>query len=909
MSNFKLHEAHHFKLLKKLEKMDEIASPSFGTLSNTTDCEYEDNFNYYSEIDVKKLIRNLSSSYFKKEKFNAENYIIDKNFREEALKNSQKVKDNFNLAKDKIHFKKAPFLLDEFSKEMEDVYYKNLSKRIALNTTKCYLDNHVRENGYDIQIDISNKTISYSYTIHFKGADKHPAILLKTRNENLLFFFLQKIYGKQEVNNLKEAILKEFIKILSEKRYFQKIKPLVFLYDNLPNYIKKAISEKEKGEKSYKIPDALLWEHFMDFVQYDVGNRDASYYVIYLMTLMTPKYCIKKFRKDQRLVIEVYDGLDDRSSFDKLVRDYEYSETFSIGKNTLESSNKDVFVTLLNSYIQLHEKDADIAIFEPSGAHFHQGIHNVNPYASYGRKHKATYWLHTDTKRDKIYILNRWESYKGLGYALAKDGRSVQQYSFTKGYNEEGYYNPLDIVKFTQYNSKGEPITTNVPVILVYHAKYVKKWERINQGMRLGMNVLMIVVGVATIYSGVGSLMLYATLADIGLATTDIIIQGEADLARKDFRGDAGKKFLASWDQIYTYVGLATFSPVALNAVKTVAIHGPKMVAAGADLLQVSGKRVVKEAAYEKVKEFTLKAIHSLEIPNFNKTGMQILQRGADSIPEIKKAAKLQDVGVIFVAGSDDTVAAIYRGVPIASGKPKDVSRHLREAFDIKGKTNLKKHLDELVAEVEEKAISFNFARQISKQLGDELDISVLPQIVARIRRTTFYKNFDIIVVDRNNYKYRRLFQIWQDNPRSYGFFVRSKKARLRDYNNVIVDGPKIYLFSGEVIGEILTLNKHTLQHELFHVEMHAKLIDQLGMKRYLILDAKIPTHIREEYVVHRLLNSGGKAVEAKEIGREINLINKEYRPNAGINKSLTKDYLKNRWNLKNELKKIGITY
>ena len=90
---------------------------------------------------------------------------------------------------------------------------------------------------------------------------------------------------------------------------------------------------------------------------------------------------------------------------------------------------------------------------------------------------------------------------------------------------------------------------------------------------------------------------------------------------------------------------------------------------------------------------------------------------------------------------------------------------------------------------------------------------------------------------------------------------------------------------------------------------MHAKLIDQLGMNRYLALDAKIPIHIREEYVVHRLLNTEGKSVDALEIVEEIDLINGKYRPKAGIHNSLTKDYLKYKWNLKNELKKIGVTY
>jgi hypothetical protein len=90
---------------------------------------------------------------------------------------------------------------------------------------------------------------------------------------------------------------------------------------------------------------------------------------------------------------------------------------------------------------------------------------------------------------------------------------------------------------------------------------------------------------------------------------------------------------------------------------------------------------------------------------------------------------------------------------------------------------------------------------------------------------------------------------------------------------------------------------------------MHANLIETLGMERYLKLDAKIPMHIREEYVVHRLLNKGGRSVDAEEIVKEINYINDSYRPVGNIKSPLTKEYLKDKWTLEGELKKIGITF
>ena len=61
---------------------------------------------------------------------------------------------------------------------------------------------------------------------------------------------------------------------------------------------------------------------------------------------------------------------------------------------------------------------------------------------------------------------------------------------------------------------------------------------------------------------------------------------------------------------------------------------------------------------------------------------------------------------------------------------------------------------------------------------------------------------------------------------------------------------------------------------------MHANLIDKLGLKKYQELINKIPTHIKEEYVVHRFLKIKSKVMNDLEIEREIELINMRYSPN-----------------------------
>jgi hypothetical protein len=123
----------------------------------------------------------------------------------------------------------------------------------------------------------------------------------------------------------------------------------------------------------------------------------------------------------------------------------------------------------------------------------------------------------------------------------------------------------------------------------------------------------------------------------------------------------------------------------------------------------------------------------------------------------------------------------------------------------------------------------------------------------------------------------------------------------------VHLKGPKIYVFRGNTPHGLVAIKKHTLQHEIFHVEMHARLIEKFGYEKYLQIIEKIPTHIKEEYVVHRFLTSKSKAMDLKEIKNEIRMINKKYRKKSELENSVDKAHLETEWNLWEELKNLKL--
>lgn len=195
----------------------------------------------------------------------------------------------------------------------------------------------------------------------------------------------------------------------------------------------------------------------------------------------------------------------------------------------------------------------------------------------------------------------------------------------------------------------------------------------------------------------------------------------------------------------------------------------------------------------------------------------------------------------------------------------------------------------------------------IVDEAGDILDVSKLARIGERIRESTKLNNFEILVVDRNNQAFSKMFKAWQNNHNIVeGVFI--PKSGIYPKYGGYVKGPKIYLFSGIHPRGGVVLKNHTLQHEIFHAEMHAKLIEQLGFEKYQKVINKIPMHIKEEYVVHRFLRAKPKALNIEELSNEFKRINSHYRKLAG-QPSLTETYLKNEWTLKNELKKLKIYY
>lgn len=260
----------------------------------------------------------------------------------------------------------------------------------------------------------------------------------------------------------------------------------------------------------------------------------------------------------------------------------------------------------------------------------------------------------------------------------------------------------------------------------------------------------------------------------------------------------------------------------------------------------------------------------------------------------------LLDIATLSVDGIDNLLRTQAR-------KTRDVGYELIEKTKDTNKQNkINKIVDDLDEFADEKIRSLNIGDDIANSADDFVDVTEIPKITSKVKKLYNFKSFDIVVVDRNNKEFVKLFNAWKDNPIVEGVFFR-KNNRYNRYR-LNVKGPRIYLFKGDTVEGVFNIKKHTLQHEIFHVEMHGHLIKKLGIEKYNKIVDKIPTYIKEEYVVHRFLKTKTKALNKAEFRTELNNINLKYRKEAGL-PPLTKEYLDKSWTLKNELRKVNIKY
>lgn len=565
-----------------------------------------------------------------------------------------------------------PFVyINEEKKKIVTNFSGKLNKRID------YLEG---TSGYIIKIDAAREIIIASLQIYYENTkqyradagdtinpndfrinDKYVAIELTTKNLTDFCYLLKSILGNTGFETIKRRIAEEYAGQIKKIAHENEA---VFLYSNIPefafNYLSGLLSSNQ------------VFEHLALLKNYDdtgifSGFVDSSGAIINLLRVIgnAPELYFKLL-DNPLLVKELYINLDSTSIF-----------------GGIEQDNRSLFASFLTALCLNMQFEGQLKVNENN-----EPVELPTFYIGGNFKLDSNVDSDKDQYQDKIFLKQQLERTKKFQRSFSNSAgiptsNTIEDsYTYKVDIGKGSYFYPLQPVKLINADIIGLKDDQNfivVPAIFVKAISDNAEWEEINRDIRIGANILAIVLGLITLGS---SSVLMTTLAviDITVSMSDIAIQS----AKEDIEKlEGGKEFLDIWDKILLAGGIAA-APLALKSAFTL------------------GAKVFSRATLEATKEFIsirlAKIILEMNIANFTGNTVKVLANGVEVYDEtlrtikILEATELQKAGVIFVKGEMQIgnsvktgFAVMHDGELIASGTAKEVRESLKDIITLKG--------------------------------------------------------------------------------------------------------------------------------------------------------------------------------------------------------------------------------
>ena len=439
------------------------------------------------------------------------------------------------------------------------------------------------------------------------------------------------------------------------------IDDLMFFYNQLPNFALTGVDYKGKAKK---LSDQMLWDHFLQFLNYDsqlirdvdsIGKaaslaaepfRDKSRYAIRILTAISGEFVYKKIKNDPKFILHIYHSLDGESVY---MGKGIISDTHQVAHGQ-RFENKELFIIYVTAFMQAqHAMD-----------NAHQPLQRGSLFA-FG------------VSRDSDTIERHCEL---TGYFMEGDSDNIVTLINTiKVWNlknkeieaeneiENGEYRPLDMLHLKVYEKaklttgKIQTIETDteVPALFLYHIAQKKATEDALRCLRVAADLIIIAASLATIESGVSGLPLYAAYADIGLALSDFYI--ETQLRDELKMTTKGKKLLELWDNIYMVQGTA-------SAMVSMLPKAEKALDATVEVLYTSRYPSQQKSLQKLIKN----TLYSFPLRNYSKNGLTVLLK--DSVKNITKhSSDFEKLKVLFVENAAKEIGVLHKGKLFFQGK------------------------------------------------------------------------------------------------------------------------------------------------------------------------------------------------------------------------------------------------
>lgn len=647
-------------------------------------------------------------------------------------------------------------------------------------------------------------------TVTVSILDQYKAIILETGSIQTFHYFTQEV-GMDYMEPILTHRLQEFQTQLNRNS----TKHVEWFYSAIPDHFVQQLDKE------------LIWKDLRSVLSYQESLyfADSSDILIKMVKGIVAQeggevYLYDKFytEGDGKFVKSIYDELGGEEEYEG-----EYMERQSILASILLAltytaySVKNLEFDTVSDFTfdNTHQVDSNVVFSDKYENKFNLTQEEYGPFCTYHRTGGS---------------YDCWET---------KKGRTVE------------YLHPLALVNVTLLFGESEYITIPFPAIMVKDMARKQEWEDIDVILRVGFNVLAIAGGIAALLTSGNPLVLMLAVADIGLATTDLIVKAFED---EIMQTETGQKFLQAWEKIYAIGGIVVAIISAPQLIRSVISTGAKLI------LKAVGA----------TKKFLSSVLVSIVLEiNIARAGQifKTIDVGLDALAGIKKvninvvqATRLQEEGVIFVRMVDEagteTYSAVYKGETlVAPGSSKQLKSKLNSAWNKTG-DDLVKELD-IVALRRKQGKRFNRNQKKAiashREFTKSLSRTQLDKIKAGLKKLGI--DFEL----HPNYSSKTI----------KGYFKRNGKP---------VKMPKgaAAIFIVELEQAKMVLRKGATPYEFFHEYMHFRHSEDIGRVDYLALGGRnTPGEVIKETLVFNKIVENRQFFNQAELEHALGYINK----------------------------------
>ncbi|MDN3690939.1 hypothetical protein QWZ06_00980 [Chryseobacterium tructae] len=560
-------------------------------------------------------------------------------------------------------------------KQFQNSFLERMDNKVWVNVSPGYID--PKKYTHHTEIGISERKIACTINIPYRDYNREATQTDVNEVEATISYLSKSPDAIQirlsDVEDYMDAITylfpyhREVAQVALISRFEEagkgltSIDDLMFFYNQLPNFALTGVDYKGKAKK---LSDQLLWDHFIQFLNYDsqllrdvdsIGKaaalaaepfRDKSRYAIRILTAISGEFVYKKIKNDPKLILHIYHSLDGESVY---MGKGIISDTNQVAHGQM-FENKELFVIYVTAFMQAQHAMDDAHQPQQRGSLFALGVSRDSDTIE--RHCELTGYFMEGDRDNNVTLINNVKVWNLKTKKIEAENEI-----------ENGEFRPLDMLHLKVYERAKTPsgkiqtieTDTEVPALFLYHIAQKKAVEDALRCLRVVADLIVISASLATIESGVSGLPLYAAYADIGLALSDFYI--EAQLRDELTMTTQGRKLLELWDDIYMVQGTA-------SAMVSMLPKAQKALDATVEILYHS-RFPSQQRSLEKLIENTL---YSFPLRNYSKNGLKVLSK-ASVEKTITHSSDFEKLRVLFVENAAKEIGVLHKGKLLFQGK------------------------------------------------------------------------------------------------------------------------------------------------------------------------------------------------------------------------------------------------